>query len=262
MTIDISWLDFSFLDWIACAIFLLCWVGYTRYAIYKSNSRPTLMSALEHHRKLWMLNAVLIPRIETPRDILAIGMFERSVTFFASTTILILAGLLTLLGSSEKIANVMASLHFVNNAVLAQIQIKILLIILLFVHAFFKFCWSMRCYNFLATMLGSMPLKFANITGQEIENNDEIKVWSTKSAGILNSAAHHFNLGLRAYYFALAVLAWFVHPIFFILANLLVVAVLYRRDFKSQVLDSLYSSMQEIDMPNAERNEQTSNEGE
>ena len=190
-----------------------------------------------------MLNAVSVDRAETARDIISVSIFERSVAFFASTSILILAGLLTVLGSSEKVATVLSSLHFVSDAVTEQIQIKIILIILLFIHAFFKFCWSMRCYGFLATMMGAAPLQYHKKVDGEQEPSAEIIQWSKRAAGIMSSAAHHFNLGLRAYYFALAVLAWFIGPIFFILANLIVVAVLYRRDFKSYVLENLQQTV-------------------
>ncbi len=237
--INLEWLQFSFFDWLACVVFLASWVGYTRFAIRKSKKTPALSTALHSHREQWMLNAVSAYRVETARDIISVGIFERSVAFFASTSILILAGLLTVLGSSEKVATVLSSLHFVNDAVTEQIQVKIMLIILLFVHAFFKFCWSMRCYGFLTTMMGAAPLQQFKKDGTEHTPSPEIVEWSRRAAGIMSSAAHHFNLGLRAYYFALAVLAWFLGPIFFILANLIVVAVLYRRDFKSYVLENL-----------------------
>ena len=243
MNINFEWLQFSFLDWLACIVFFASWIGYTRFAIYKSRKTPALATALHHHRQQWMLNAVSSFRAETARDIIAVGMFERSVAFFASTTILILAGLLTVLGSSEKVTSVLASLHFVNHAVLEQIQLKILLIILLFAHAFFKFCWSMRCYGFLTTMLGAVPIHFFKDTEDRQEPSEEMREWSDRVAEVMSSAAHHFNLGLRAYYFCLALLAWFIHPLLFILASVVVVAVLYRRDFKSYVLKNLQLSI-------------------
>ena len=43
-----------------------------------------------------------------------------------------------------------------------------------------------------------------------------------------------FNLGLRAYYFGMALLAWFIHPVAFAAASVWVVLVLYRREFSSE----------------------------
>jgi uncharacterized membrane protein len=55
-------------------------------------------------------------------------------------------------------------------------------------------------------------------------------------------AAHHFNFGIRSYYFALAVLAWLVSPWLFVAATTWVVFVLYRREFHSSALSTLMSS--------------------
>jgi uncharacterized membrane protein len=52
-------------------------------------------------------------------------------------------------------------------------------------------------------------------------------------------AAESFNDGVRAYYFAFAVIAWFVSPVAFAVGVALVVAVLYLREFRSQVLTVL-----------------------
>ncbi|MEE3119073.1 MAG: DUF599 family protein, partial [Pseudomonadota bacterium] len=48
-----------------------------------------------------------------------------------------------------------------------------------------------------------------------------------------------FNLGLRSYYYALAVVGWFIHPVAFMAASTLVVVVLYRREFCSDALGAL-----------------------
>jgi len=109
---DLAWLEFGVIDWLSILVFLLCWVGYTRFAIKRSRKRPALATALDTLRKQWMLNAVSIYRAETARDILSVGMFERSVAFFASTSIFIIAGLLTVLGNSETVFRVFSSVHF------------------------------------------------------------------------------------------------------------------------------------------------------
>ena len=46
-----------------------------------------------------------------------------------------------------------------------------------------------------------------------------------------------FNFGLRAYYFGMTMLAWFVSPWLFMLMSAGVVFVLYQREFHSDVLD-------------------------
>jgi len=55
----------------------------------------------------------------------------------------------------------------------------------------------------------------------------------------VGAAAETFNDGLRAYYFAFAALAWFVSPVAMVVATLAVVAILYGREFHSEVLHIL-----------------------
>jgi uncharacterized membrane protein len=58
-------------------------------------------------------------------------------------------------------------------------------------------------------------------------------------AAIATSTARHFNRGIRAYYFGLAALGWFIHPWLFVLLSAWVVVVLYRREFRSRLLKTL-----------------------
>ena len=60
-----------------------------------------------------------------------------------------------------------------------------------------------------------------------------------QAAEMLSVAVSTFNGGLRAYYFALAALGWFVHPLVFIGTVLWIVLVLLRRQFFSHTLRSV-----------------------
>ncbi len=49
-------------------------------------------------------------------------------------------------------------------------------------------------------------------------------------------AGDEFNRGIRAYYFGLAAVSWFVHPWMFIALTAMIVLVMARRDFASPTL--------------------------
>ena len=55
-------------------------------------------------------------------------------------------------------------------------------------------------------------------------------------------AAHSYNYGIRAYYFAVAALAWFINDWMFIATCAVVVLVLYRREFKSDSLKAMVAA--------------------
>ena len=53
------------------------------------------------------------------------------------------------------------------------------------------------------------------------------------TALVITRGVDNFNRGLRAYYFGLAALGWFVNPGLFMVGTVWVILVLYRREFHS-----------------------------
>lgn len=103
---------------------------------------------------------------------------------------------------------------------------------LTFVYAFFKFTWSIRQHSYGAMLLAAVPLP-----GEAAEQ--EILQQTRRLSRLNNLAARHFNDGMRAYYFALAELSWFFHPLAFVGCTAWVILVLYRREFHSKALEIL-----------------------
>ena len=58
-------------------------------------------------------------------------------------------------------------------------------------------------------------------------------------ADVLTHAVTELNAGVRAYYFAFAAFAWFIHPLAFMAATLLMVLVLARRQLGSPTVRAL-----------------------
>ncbi len=214
--------------------FGICFSGYMRYARKRSFDTPCLASTLHLYRLQWMQR--MLTREMRIADNTAIANLERSVSFFASTTMLILAGLMTILGSTEKAIGLVEDLPFVSQASRAEWELKILVLILLFVYGFFKFTWSLRQYGFVTIMVGGAPTPEENICAQEKEAHAQ------RIAKMASMAANNFNIGLRTYYFSIAILGWFVNPWIFMLASAGIVMILYRREFKSSTLKTLMMS--------------------
>ena len=61
-------------------------------------------------------------------------------------------------------------------------------------------------------------------------------------AKVLDRAAHSYNYGIRAYYFAMAALAWFINDWVFMAACAVIILVLYRREFKSSSLNAMVAA--------------------
>ena len=69
-------------------------------------------------------------------DVGLISTLERNVSFFASSCLLILAGLLTVLTSSERLSHVLSGLIPWSVQSETQIQVKILLLAFIYVFGF------------------------------------------------------------------------------------------------------------------------------
>lgn len=222
----------SHLEWFAFIWFLFCWIGYTYLSQFLQHKRPTIANQLAANRKEWIEK--MLERDNRIADISALGILQRNVTFFASTTVFIIAGLLAVLGATDKAIQLLKGVPFIQTSNLAAWEFKFILLVSVFAYAFFKFTWSVRQYNFAVVLFGSAPVAYA-------ESSD--KALFTKHANwLLTRATNSFNYGLRSYTFAIAILAWFIHAWAFIALSSLVVAVLFRREFNSSTLAALYNA--------------------
>ena len=224
----------SVADTLAMVLFLSAWAGYTYYAKYRAKRSHTLSSAMRRHREQWMRE--MLRRDNRISDATIIGNLERVVTFFASTTILILAGLLTAIFASENLLSVLSNMHLSESVTKEAIQAKLFVMALIFVYAFFKFTWSLRQYGFVSVMIGASPEP-----GDHLDEK-HLNAHADRMARMSSMAANNFNVGLRTYYFSLAVLSWLINPWIFMALSAGVVYVLYQREFTSPTLKILTMS--------------------
>lgn len=215
---------------IAVFWFVVCWAGYTHYASWRGRDTACLASVLHLYRQDWMQR--LLMRDNRIADANVIGNLERNASFFASSTLIILAGILTALGASDRAVSLLADLPFAQPVSRGLSEVKLLCLAVVFVYAFFTFSWCMRQYNFAAVLVASAPM-----VGERNVSDQERRAFAERAAQVISMAANQFNFGLRAYYFGMATLSWFVHPWFFMVVTTGVVLILYRREFHSDVLE-------------------------
>ncbi|WP_041524152.1 DUF599 domain-containing protein [Gilvimarinus agarilyticus] len=218
---------------IGAAVWLfICWVGYARFARKRARTDHCLASVLHVYRKNWMIE--MLSRENRIADTALIASLERNVSFLASTSILIIAGFVTIMASIDKVYITITALPFANESMSPrQLQLKIVLLLMIYVYAFFTLTWAMRQYGFCSILLGAAPAHDADI------GEAERRRYAISTAKIIDQAGHSYNYGLRAYYFSLAILPWFFNTWFFIVAVGVVVGVLYRREFHSTTLRAL-----------------------
>ena len=68
---------------------------------------------------------------------------------------------------------------------------------------------------------------------------EEQQLYANRASKVIDQAGHSFNYGLRSIYFSLSALAWFIDPILFMVAAVVVMLVMKQREFHSKVLKAL-----------------------
>lgn len=221
------------LDWLALVLFFCAWVGYAQFAKRHAEKRGSLLALTNRVRRQWMLQ--LTYREMRVLDGAVSQALLSSPSFFASTTILIIGGLLAALGAGEQTSEMVRELPFTVNTSTLVFDLKLVLLAGIFVYAFFRFTWSMRQYTFGALLVASAPE-----AQQFLEQGPETReAFANRAGAVVGMAAEAFNDGLRGYYLAFAVVAWFFSPWVFLAATAGVIYVLYQREFRSEVLGAL-----------------------
>jgi uncharacterized membrane protein len=220
-------------DWLALFGFFGGWVGYAVFARRRSLTRPSILASSNRVRRQWMLQSTR--REVRVLDGLVVQNLSASASFFASTTILIIGGLLAVLGTTETASDLVREIPFAARTSLLVFDFKVAVLAAVFVYAFFRFTWSIRQYSMGALLVGAAP---------ESADFDEAQreAFADRAGRLMGMAAETFNDGLRAYYLSFAAVSWFVSPWAMLAATAAVIWVLYQREFRSEVLKLLESA--------------------
>ena len=227
-TLASLWRVLPWPDWVALALFFVAWTGYARFARQRAATKPSLLALTNRERTRWMLQATW--RDTRVIDGSVVQTLSASPSFFASTTILIIGGLLAVLSTTEKASDIVREIPFAARTSLLVFDLKVVLLLAIFVYAFFRFTWSLRQYGFGALLLGAAPLP-ERYTDEALRT-----AFASRAGRVMGLAAEAFNDGLRAYYMSFAALAWFFSPWALMAGTAGVVFILYRREFHSDVL--------------------------
>jgi uncharacterized membrane protein len=219
----------SLADWIALLVFFTGWIGYGVFAERAARGAYGLRSATELHRIAW--GREMVRRENRITDVALTGNLMSSVSFYASTTTYVIAGLIAVAGTLDKIVSLTADLPFARESAKEVVELKIFLLASIFIFAYFKFTWALRQFNFLSIMVGGAPKPNAP--------DEVLEPYARRFATLSTLAGDEFNHGIRAYYFGFAAMTWFVSAQIFIAFTLVILFVLWRRDFASATLHAL-----------------------
>ncbi|TGS68506.1 DUF599 domain-containing protein [Mesorhizobium sp. M3A.F.Ca.ET.201.01.1.1] len=218
--------NLSTADLAALAFFLLTWVLHTLASDGRLVSRVSLTMAMNAQREAWMRN--MAEREVRIVDTAIMNGLQQGTAFFASSSLIALGGCFALLGASDRVLTVLADLPLAATSSREAFQTKVFGLVLILAFAFFKFGWAYRLFNYCSILIGAVPIPHGAASRNPVS---ETAVWRATRMNILGGK--HFNSGLRAVFFAIGYLGWFVDPVVFVISTLLLLAVLVRRQFFS-----------------------------
>lgn len=183
--------------------------------------RRSINQDLDFVRAAWMRR--MLEREIRIMDTNLIGHVLNSASFFASTSLLIIAAAAGLLFGG---ADTMASLRQVTILEPAPdwlLELKIALVVVVLASGLLDLIWAIRQLNYCVALVGAAP---------ERDMGSVLESYCIAAAGVMNPAMASFNRGVRAYYFALAAAAWLISGWAMLLGAAAAVALLmYRQGF-------------------------------
>jgi len=220
---------FAIADWIALAIFAIGWFAYSLITDRVAGAYNGLTPVTHRMRLDW--GRQMLRRENRITDASLIGNLMSSVSFYANTTIYIIAGLLAVAGTLDKLITFTTELPFARTVSPEIVEFKLFLLVGIFIFAYFKFTWCLRQFNFLSVLIGGAPPMSAA---------EEVLERYAQRFGTLNAlAGDEFNRGIRAYYFGFAAITWFLNAAVFMAFTVMILIVLWRRDFHSHTYRAL-----------------------
>jgi uncharacterized membrane protein len=221
------------IDWLGLIFFFAAWAGYAVFARRRARTRPSFLGSSNQVRRQWMLQTTY--REVRVLDGVVVQQLSSTASFFASTTILIIGALLAVLGATEQASDLVREIPFAARTSLLVFHFKLVLLAAIFVYAFFRFTWCIRQYSVGVLLVAAAPEAAA------ITDEAQRQAFAERAGLVMGLAAESFNDGLRAYYMSFAAVSWFVSPWAMLAATATVIWVLYRREFRSEVLRALES---------------------
>lgn len=222
-------LGFTNIDYAALAFFVVAWFGYHAAVELTPAGQRSLNKLMNRYRYHWMEQMVV--RENRIVDTTIMGSLMNGTAFFASTSLIAIGGVLALLRSTDTVLPIVADLPFGPPPTRLAWDMKVMGLAVIFVYAFFKFAWSYRLFNYMAIILGSVPVL-------KEDNREEALAVARQAAAMNAVAGKHFNRGQRAFFFSLAYLGWFVSAYLFMTVTAGVLFVMWRRQFASDAREA------------------------
>jgi uncharacterized membrane protein len=213
-------------DIIGFAISLALLIGYHGYVRYRLSKDPgyTVQSVNNRVRRAWVENIM-----QRQDGILAVQTLRNSMmaaTFLASTSVLMIIGVLTLSEQGDQLRTTWEMLNVFGTTDPRLWLVKMLLLLVDLLFAFFGFAMAIRLFHHVGYMINAP--QDANLVAAE----------PAHVSAHLNRAGLFYSIGMRAYYYTVPLLFWLFGPLFMLAGTIVLVISLYNLDRMPRVAAS------------------------
>ena len=219
-------------DGLALVWFLAAWIGFGFVVDRTRLGDHTLSRRMDKNRRIWA--ARMLTREVRIVDTAIMASLQNGTAFFASTSLLAVGAAFTLLNQTDRALEIFAEIPFHGAEPREVFQLKALGLVVIYGYAFFKFGWSYRLFNYAAILIGAVPNP-----EDEPAFSRHGEAAARRFADMQIDAGHHFHWGLRAFFFSIGYIGWFVNAWIFMATTTIILGVLMRRQFLSHALRSL-----------------------
>ena len=208
-------------DLLALGLLLACFAGIGWRIEHPPKSKPSMTVLMADYRRDWM--RMMAARETRIFDSQILTSLRQSTSFFASTVLLSIGGVLALAGNPAPLTGLAADLTREADPEVLW-QLKLLVVAVLLALAFLRFVWANRVFGYCAVVMASVPNE---VTDPDCEPR------ALRAAELNIRAALNFNRGLQAVYYAIATAAWLVGPAALAAATVVTTWIVWSREFAS-----------------------------
>src|SRR5690606_26651087 len=127
--------------------------GYNYGVPLLEKSRPSLSVIMSMQRRRWAATAV---KRESRLDAILSGNLMGSISFLASTSVLLVLAIFTAFGNLTALMGTLATVGLKPDYSPADVQIHLFSMLVIFVMSFFSFTLALRQFNHFCILLGAI----------------------------------------------------------------------------------------------------------
>ncbi len=141
-------------DWVALAIFIVCWLGYGPFLTVLARRSGTLNDDMTVVRRVWM--TAMTHREVRLIDSQLMGHSINTASFFASTNLLLIAAVGGVLFGGHDALQGFRSIG-AEDVSTKLLEGKLALVLLCLARGLLDFIWSIRQLNYSLAVIGAAP---------------------------------------------------------------------------------------------------------